>query len=65
MREFYSRMIPSNLELTYINSIFQKLRELGWGEEVDYLDHFDVDGLPNHALVKQSRDLTERSAYNR
>jgi len=47
--------------------VIAKLRELGWGKEIDnergsYRRNRTL--LINHPLVRQPKELTERSAYN-
>lgn len=41
-------------------SIFTKLKELGWGEELDKNGHSTLLPLTSHTLVKKPQELTER-----
>jgi len=46
--------------LTYVVSIFEKLRQSGWGDELDKNDEFTLLSLTEHASVKKPQDLTDR-----
>jgi hypothetical protein len=43
------------------NSILVKLREIGWGPEIEKLMAYEPRILLDHALVKQPKPLTQRS----
>ena len=44
-------------------SILVKLREIGWGTEIEKLMADDPRMLLDHALVKQPKPLTLRSVF--
>lgn len=41
-------------------AIFDKLRESGWGEELDKSDSYTLSPLTKHSYVKKPQELTER-----
>jgi hypothetical protein len=43
-----------------IFSIFAKLRELGWGDEIEKTDSYTLRPLTTHPLVKKPQELTDR-----
>jgi hypothetical protein len=49
--------------LTFPFRIIQKLAELGWGDEIEYLLDYDPSIFARNAIVNQPKDLTERSTY--
>ena len=44
-------------------SIVEKLRELGWGDELDRIADADYSPLCDHAQVKMPKPLTDRGEY--
>ena len=43
--------------------IFQRLKDLGYGNEVDRLNEVDPTILSEHPSIKQTKDLTERGGF--
>jgi hypothetical protein len=51
------------MPLTSPFRIIQKLAELGWDDEIEYLLDYDFSIFSRNAIVNQPKDLTERSMY--
>lgn len=61
MSEFFVQYQSVDSPALFADSILVKLRQLGWGEEIDRLP-VDLYPLSDHAHVRVARDMTERSA---